>query len=131
MNSGSPRLLVIPNADLQMENQEPGSYLDQLLTFRKKKSPLEKAKIVILDIGRMVKKVKSTIIFFYASPLVLLHVIHNIMRNTLVIELLFQCAVENCTLVVLHSYPDEDCIIAVKIVGIMLIISIIVRNNTR
>ena len=61
MNSGSPRLLVIPNADLQMENQEPGSYLDQLLTFRKKKSPLEKAKSVILDIGRTVKKVSVAV----------------------------------------------------------------------
>ena len=59
MNNGCPRLLVIPNADLQMENQEPGSYLDQLLTFRKKKSPLEKAKSVLLDIGRMVKKVST------------------------------------------------------------------------
>ena len=57
MNSGSPRLLVIPNADLQMENQEPGSYLDQLLTFKKKKSTLEKVKSVLLDIRRMVMKV--------------------------------------------------------------------------
>ena len=59
MNSGSPRLLVIPNADLQVENQEPGSYLDQLLTFRKKKSTLEKAKSVLLDIGRTLKKVSK------------------------------------------------------------------------
>ena len=57
MNSGSPHLLVIPNADLQMENQEPGSYLDQLLTFKKKKSTLEKAKSILINVGRNVKKV--------------------------------------------------------------------------
>ena len=62
MNSGSPRLLVIPNADLQMENQEPGGYLEQLLTFRKKKSTLEKAKSVLRGIGRTMKKVSNTII---------------------------------------------------------------------
>ena len=59
MNSGSSRLLVIPKADLQMENQEPGSYLDQLLTFKKKKSTLEKAKIVLLEVRRMVIKVSK------------------------------------------------------------------------
>lgn len=57
MNSGSPRLLVIPNADLQMESQDPGSYLDQLLTFKKKKSTFEKAKSILIDVGRNVKKV--------------------------------------------------------------------------
>ena len=62
MNSGSPRLLVIPNADLQMENQEPGGYLEQLLTFRKKKSTLEKAKSVLRGIGRTMKKVNDTVI---------------------------------------------------------------------
>ena len=58
MNSGSPRLLVIPKADIQMENQEPGSFLEQLLTFKKKKSLLEKVKDVSLAAGRYLKKVR-------------------------------------------------------------------------
>ena len=58
MNSGSPRLLVIPKADIQMENQEPGSYLEQLLTFRKKKSLFEKVKDVSLAAGKYFKKVR-------------------------------------------------------------------------
>ena len=58
MNSGSPRLLVIPKADIQMENHESGSYLEQLLTFRKKKSLLEKVKGVFLTAGKYFKKVR-------------------------------------------------------------------------
>lgn len=59
MNTGSPRLLVIPNADLNMDNPEAGSYLEQLLTFRKKKSLMEKMKSAFLEIGRIFKKVRG------------------------------------------------------------------------
>ena len=59
MNTGSPRLLVIPNADLQTDTQEPGSYLEQLLTFKRKKSLLEKVKGVCIDIGRVLQKVRG------------------------------------------------------------------------
>ena len=59
MNTGSPRLLVIPNADLNMDNPEAGSYLEQLLTFRKKKSLIEKVKGVFMDVGRLFTKVRG------------------------------------------------------------------------
>ena len=59
MNSGSPRLLVIPNADLQTESQDAGSYLDQLLTFKKKKSLIEKIKGVCLQVVRTFQKVRG------------------------------------------------------------------------
>ena len=90
MSSGSPRLLVIPNADLQMENQEPGGYLEQLLTFRKKKSTLEKAKSVLRGIGRTMKKVSNTII-----------ACRNYIPRILLLILVGQCRIIVCIIIIM------------------------------
>lgn len=65
MNAGSPRLLVIPNADLQTESQDHGSYLDQLLTFKRKRSLAEKAKSVFFKTGRILMQVRECYSFVF------------------------------------------------------------------